>query len=209
MYLPSFSAGLTVLEHFKQDLMPWLNGTSTQTAADFESLLKATAEYTEQLRKELQLGRDQLLELNSCDNDTADQLIEKINAAEHSGLLHTYMIQLFDTLVWNTTSSEHCLVLHPSDHMLSDFPCLKKKGLPLILVEKSHNCVKKWNSSQEHPMVTESMEMVFSMDVGTTAIAALQLKSIRQALLLLNVFLLFNVAHQKNYRLTVSCHRAD
>ena len=78
--------------NFKQDLMPWLDGTSSKTAADFESILKATAEYTDQLRKELQQGRDQLLELNSCDNDIADQLIEKINAAEHSDLLHTYCL---------------------------------------------------------------------------------------------------------------------
>ncbi|MEE3240104.1 MAG: RNA polymerase-associated protein RapA [Pseudomonadota bacterium] len=191
VFTESFSAGLTVLEHFKQDLMPWLNGTSTQTAADFESLLKATAEYTEQLRKELQLGRDQLLELNSCDNDTADQLIEKINGAEHSDLLHTYMIQLFDTFgVEHDFHSEHCLVLHPSDHMLSDyFPCLKEEGVTINFSrEKSQLREEMEFITWEHPMVTESMEMVFSMDVGKTAIAALQLKSIPAGTIIVECF---------------------
>ena len=150
--------------------MPWLNSTSTQTTADFESLLKATAEYTEQLRKELELGRDQLLELNSCDNDTADQLIEKINSAERSDLLHTYMIQLFDTFgVEHDFHSEHCLVLHPSDHMLSDyFPCLKEEGVTINFSrEKSQLREEMEFITWEHPMVTESMEMVFNMDLGT------------------------------------------
>ena len=183
-----------MFENFKQDLMPWLNGTSSQTAANFESLLKATAEYTDQLRKELQQGRDQLLELNSCDNDIADQLIEKINAAEHSDLLHTYMMQLFDTFgVEHDFHSEHCLVLHPSDHMLSDyFPCLKEEGVTINFNrEKSLLREEMEFITWAHPMVTESMEMVFSMDVGTSAIAALQLKSIPAVTVIVECFFAF------------------
>ena len=101
------------------------------------------------------------------------------------------MIQLFDTFgVEHDFHSEHCLVLHPSDHMLSDyFPCLKEEGVTINFSrEKSQLREEMEFITWEHPMVTESMEMVFSMDVGTTAIAALQLKSIPAGTVIVECF---------------------
>ena len=205
VFIESFSAGLTVFDNFKGTLIPWLDGTSKKTAAEFELLLEDTAQYTDQLRKELQQGRDQLLEMNSCNNDIADQLIDKINASEHSDLLHAYMMQLFDAFgVEHDFHSEHCLVLHPSDHMLSDyFPCLKEEGVTINFNRKKAQLREEMEFiTWEHPMVTESMEMVFSMDVGTSAIAALQLKSIPAGTLIVECFFAIQCSAPKKLQLS-------
>lgn len=191
VFTKSFSAGLSVFEYFKDALVPWLYEVPEKPLADFEKLIHQAAEHTRRLRKELQQGRDRLLELNSCDNDIADQLIEKINTAERSELLHAYMVQLFDTFgVEHDFHSEHCLVLHPGDHMLSDyFPGLKEEGVTINFNRNKSQLREEMEFiTWEHPMVSESMEMVFSMDVGTAAIASLQLKSIPAGTVIVECF---------------------
>ncbi|MGB1191432.1 MAG: hypothetical protein ACPG3T_00770, partial [Pseudomonadales bacterium] len=74
---------------------------------------------------------------------------------------------LFDTFgVDHDFHSEHCLVLHPTDHMLTGyFPGLKEEGVTISFDRaKAQQREEMEFITWENPMVTDAMEMVFSMD---------------------------------------------
>lgn len=189
-FAQSFSAGLSVYQHYESQLAVFLNGESNNEEA-FNQLIKSAADYTLNVREELQNGRDQLLELNSCDNDIADAVIQTITDAERSDVLQSYMSMLFDTFgVDSDFHSEHCLVLYPTDQMLTgDFPGLKEEGVTICFDRsKAQQREEMEFITWENPMVTESIEAVVEMELGNTAIAALKLKSIPAGTLMIECF---------------------
>ena len=199
----SFSAGLSVYQLFAEQLTPWIATDTPQAAENFEALLNETAAHTNQVREELQNGRDQLLELNSCDNDVAESVIQTIADAERSEVLQSYMTMLFDTFgVDHDFHSEHCLVLHPTDHMLTGyFPGLKEEGVTISFDRaKAQQREEMEFITWENPMVSEAMEMVFSMDIGNAAIAALKLKAIPAGTLMIECFFAIQCSAPKKYQ---------
>ena len=186
----SFSAGLSVYQRFENQLTPLLNGeaVSDETLA---TLLSETATHTQSVREELHNGRDHLLELNSCNNDIADNVIQTIVDAERSEVLQSYMGMLFDTFgVDSDFHSDNALVLYPTDQMLTGhFPGLKDEGVTICFDRaKAQQREDMEFITWENPMVTESIETVLGMELGNAAIAALKLKSIPAGTLMVECF---------------------
>ena len=199
----SFSAGLSVYQLFEERLTPWVNTDTPQEENDFEVILAETAKHTQSVREELQNGRDQLLELNSCDNDVAEEVIQTIADAERSEVLQSYMTMLFDTFgVDHDFHSEHCLVLHPTDHMLTGyFPGLKEEGVTISFDRaKAQQREEMEFITWENPMVSDAMEMVFSMDIGNAAIAALKLKAIPAGTVMIECFFAMQCSAPKKFQ---------
>ena len=199
----SFSAGLSVYQLFEAQLTPWIDTDTPKAEDDFELLINETAKHTHKVREELQNGRDQLLELNSCDNDVAESVIQTIADAERSEVLQSYMIMLFDTFgVDHDFHSEYCLVLHPTDHMLTGyFPGLKEEGVTISFDRaKAQQREEMEFITWENPMVSDAMEMVFSMDIGNAAIAALKLKAIPAGTLMIECFFAIQCSAPKKYQ---------
>ena len=199
----SFSAGLSVYQLFETRLAPWINTDSPQSTEDFEALITETAVHTQAVRDELQNGRDHLLELNSCDNDVAENVIQTIIDSERSEVLQSYMTMLLDTFgVDHDFHSEHCLVLHPSDHMLTGyFPGLKEEGVTVCFDRaKAQQREEMEFITWENPMISEAMEMVSSMDIGNVAIAALKLKAIPAGTLMIECFFAIQCSAPKKYQ---------
>ena len=187
----SFSAGLSVYQHFEQQMQPWLDGSEKPDPASLTALLEQTRRHTGQVRKQLQQGRDQLLELNSCDDEVAAQLIDDINDSERSETLQEFIGALCDIYgVDNEFHSEHSLVLRPTEQMLTEhFPGLKEEGVTITFDrEKAQRREEMEFLTWEHPIVTESMEMVIGSEVGNSCISAIQLKSLPAGTLLVECF---------------------
>lgn len=197
----SFSAGLSVSQQFAQQLAPWLEGESGE---DFEQLITATAAHTLSVREELQNGRDQLLELNSCNKVVADEVIQTIVDAERSEVLQSYMMMLFDIFgVDSDFHSEHCLVLYPTDQMLTGhFPGLRDEGVTICFDRaKAQQREDMEFVTWENPMVSESIETVLGMELGNAAIAALKLKSIPAGTLMVECFFAIQFSAPKKLQL--------
>jgi len=136
---------------------------------------------TELLNKEIELdmhnGRDQLLELNSCRQDQAQELIVQLQAIEREGSLWPYMESLFDCYGVDVEyHSADCHILRPSENLrISYFPMLSEDGMTITinrdiaLAREDMQFI-----TQEHPMVMGAMDLVLSSETGNAALSVVK-----------------------------------
>ncbi len=180
------AAGMAVKAEFSEPLEAFLRGAVG--SADFEQLLHDTRARFDVLQSELQQGRDQLLELNSCNLDAAKTVIESVTNAADEQALRDYMELAFDVFgVDQDVHSDTSVVLHPSDHMpFHDFPGLPDTGLTATFerdtaLARDDIHYLTW----EHPMVRGVMDSVVSTELGNTAVATVKLGPLKPGTLLL------------------------
>lgn len=183
----SCAAGQAIYEKFADRLALQLNKADD----DLPALITDTANFTEQTHKALRDGRDQLLELNSCNPEQAAAIIDTIDESEQSEVLADYMERLCDQFgVDYDYHSEHSLILRPGEHMLTGyFPGLNEDGTSVTFNrEKALSREDLQFLSWEHPMVSEAMEMVLTTELGNSAIATINLKGLQPGTLLVETF---------------------
>ncbi len=184
LFEQSCSAGYAIYEHFAIPLHQQL--LSPDYALD--ELISATADHSQKIMKQMQQGRDKLLELNSCDSKLAKKLIKSINEEEQGDELRQYMTLVFDEFgVDHDYHSEHALVIKPTDHMLSEhFPGLNEDGNTITFDRaKALSREDMEFLSWEHPMVVEIMELISSGDIGNAAVTTISVKGLKPGTLLL------------------------
>jgi len=182
----SCSAGHTIFESFRERLLPQLE----QRSEDFSTLLDDTAAFAAAAQLELREGRDRLLERNSCRPAIANELIEKIVAANCDNALPAYVESLCDVLgVEEEFHSETSRILRPTDHMLTGhFPGLREEGTTITFsrdqaLARADMEFVTW----EHPMVQDAMDMVLSTELGNAALGTIRLQGVAPGTMLLEV----------------------
>ncbi len=178
--------GQTVFNEFADTLYECLL-RPTDTDA-LEDLLQQTRRHSRALLKTLQEGRDRLLELNSCNNDRADRIIEDLHDQEQRHVLSSYMERVFDQFgVEQEHHTANSVVLRPGEHMTGhSFPALPEDGLTatyqrdLALSREDFHYL-----TWEHPMVTGAMDMVMSGEYGNTAFCSMKLAPFKAGTILL------------------------
>ena len=190
----SCAAGFAIHEHFEGRL----NQQLLQPNDDLDALISETKSFTEQTKVELQQGRDPLLELNSCNPEIAQQLIDQIEDQEDFEQLQQFMEDVFS---WFGVETEHhsdqTLVLRPSDHMrVHHFPGLKDEGNTITFDRaKALSREDMEFLSWEHPMVNETMDMIHTSELGNATLATISIKGLQPGTLLLEaVFAMQGVA---------------
>ncbi|MGZ5011654.1 MAG: RNA polymerase-associated protein RapA [Methylobacter sp.] len=149
----------------------------SKSPAAIDALIAQTQTLSAELETEMHNGRDQLLELNSCRKELADELIAQLNAYEKEGVLWPYMEDVFECYGVDTEfHSPDCFIVRPSDHLrVSHFPGLTEDGLTFtvnrqIALAREDMQFMTW----EHPVVTASMDMVLSSETGNAAISVIK-----------------------------------
>ncbi|MFZ2406127.1 MAG: RNA polymerase-associated protein RapA, partial [Methylobacter sp.] len=149
----------------------------SRSPAEIDALIAKTQALSAELETEMHNGRDQLLELNSCRKESADELIDQLNTYEKEGVLWPYMEDVFECYGVDTEfHSPDCFIIRPSDHLrVSHFPGLTEDGLTLtvnrqIALAREDMQFMTW----EHPLVTASMDMVLSSETGNAAISVIK-----------------------------------
>ncbi len=167
------------------------------------ALIDNTQRQHQQLNQALHLGRDRLLEYNSCRQPEADQLKERAEHSYPAEELHSYMENLFAALgIDHVEHSEHCYIISPGEHMLNPFPGLPEDGMTItyqrhIALANEDIQFFTW----EHPLVRTAMDMVHSSEMGNTALttvaaSGLNIQLPAGSLLLECLFVLETSAHQ-------------
>ncbi len=179
-------AGLALYQQFEQSLSQCLN--SGDNGAALEQLINETKTKTAETLQTLQQGRDRLLELNSCNHEKADVIVETMIEEERRQELSAYMEQVFDQYgVEQEHHSAASVILRPGDHMLEHtFPGLTDEGVTAtysreVALSREDMQFLSW----EHPMVTGAMDMVLSGDFGNTAFCTLKLPPLKAGTVLL------------------------
>jgi len=178
--------GQTIFQEFEDSLKSCLLQPGDSKAVDV--LIEQTRNRAESLVTMLQNGRDRLLELNSCNHDRAEQIIEDMHAHEQRRVLSNYMEKIFDQFgVDQEHHTANSVVLLPGEHMTGhSFPSLPEDGLTAtyqrdlaLLREDFHYMT--W----EHPMVTGAMDMVMNGEFGNTAFCTMKLAPFKTGAMLL------------------------
>lgn len=176
----SCPAGYAIQQKFQESLDQYLS-LSDLTSTEATGIIEKVAAYREEIMRELQMGRNVLLELNSCRPKEAEALIERLEEEERSQDLAAYMQRVYDLYgVEQEHQSDGSVVLHPGEHMLTaEFPRLTDEGMTLTYQrEKALSREDMEFVTWEHPMVTELMDQLVSGELGNAALAKISVKGI-------------------------------
>jgi len=168
------SAAQPVADSLHDELAVMLH---SDNQADIDAFITKTHTLSTEIEAQLHNGRDQLLELNSCRKELADELIDQLNTYEHEGVLWPYMEDVFECYGVDTEfHSVDCYILRPSDHMrVSHFPGLSEDGMTVtvnrqIALAREELQFMTW----EHPIVTAAMDLVLSSETGNAAVSVVR-----------------------------------
>ncbi|MFC3195348.1 RNA polymerase-associated protein RapA [Marinicella sediminis] len=139
-------------------------------------LITDSQEQSEQLLQQMNRGRDRLLEYNSCRPEQAAELTAAAFELEQSAALEQYMHQVFD--LFGVHHEEHKTgseVIRPTDEMHGYFPFLLEEGMTITydrevaLANETYHFI-----TWEHPMVTETMDMLLNQEMGNSGFMVLK-----------------------------------
>ncbi len=168
------SGASQVFKLLGNELKSALNSCDT---VEVEGLIAKTQKLNREVEDDLHKGRDLLLELNSCRQEEAGQLVGKINAGEKDGSLWPYMEALFDCYGVDVEyHSRDCHILWPSENLrIAHFPMLQDEGLTvtvnrdIALTREDMQFI-----TVEHPMVLSAMDLVLSSETGNAAVSVVR-----------------------------------
>ena len=185
--------GLSIYQQVAEQLHHCLRCPGDTTA--LASLVEETHQLTETALAAMQKGRDRLLEMNSCNTEVANAVIDAMLEAEQSGELEDYLSKVFDEFgIEQSHHSADSIVVTPSDHMLGqNLPGLPEDGLTATYSRRralSREDMRFF--TWEHPLVVAAMEQIANGDFGSTTVCTLKLPPLKAGTLLLEG--MFNVS---------------
>lgn len=179
------SAAARVAELVRNELITVMANPCREAIAD---LILHTQEHNADIETQMHNGRDFLLELNSCRQDIALDLINQVSNFDKEGILWPYLEDVFDCYgVVSDFHSPDCFIITPGDHMrVSGFPSLQEDGLTVtinrqIALAREDIQFFTW----EHPAVTGAMDLILSSDTGNAAITVVKHDSLKPGQLFL------------------------
>lgn len=194
--------GSLLFREFGEELNAFLN---TEQAVDFSEFFAKTAKRRQQLKAELEQGRDRLLELNSNGGETAQELAEAIAQEDNDPQLVNFALNLFDVIgLEQEDSGESSIVISPTGHMLvPDFPGIEEEGTTvtfdrqLALVREELEFL-----TWDHPMIRHGIDLITSGDIGKSAISLLINPNLPAGTLLLEAVYMVETQAPKGLNLT-------
>ncbi len=131
--------------------------------------------------RQLDLGRNRLLELSSCRKEIADPLIERINQNEQADVLSEYLETAFDCFgIEIEDHSKNCWIVRPGAHFEVDqFPELPEDGITVTTNRETALAREDMHFlSWEHPLVRATIDMILNGEKGRVSICALHMPQI-------------------------------
>ena len=197
----SFAGSGAVLERFGPHLEAFLSAEGGQ---DLATYLEQVADYCNQLRSDLQRGRDKLLELNSSNPTLAADLIQKIEAHDESEALTRYVTMACDAMgIEPDYHSEASLVLRPSEHGYTHvIPGLGDEGIT-VTFNRSKALVREDMEflTWESPIIAGLIEAIIGSETGNSTISTINLKALSPGTLLAECYFVMQVQAPRKYQL--------
>jgi len=129
------------------------------------------------IKKELETGRDKLLELHSSGQGKAAELVKKVEQLDQQIELPQFMFQLLDVFgIQQDDKADNSIALQPTEHMLnSNFPCLPEDGTTVTFNRDTALACENYQLlTWDHPMVRGAMDLILSDDIGNSSIGLLK-----------------------------------
>jgi ATP-dependent helicase HepA len=200
------SAAQHVADLLHDELLKLLPPNSPPSDGDISIFVGKTVFLSMKIEAELNHGRDQLLELNSCRKEIADEYITELFAYENEGSLWDYMESMFDC--YGVDTEEVSAVTHtltPSEHLRCEtFPYLNQEDGLTVTVSRAQALAREELQflTWEHPLVTASMDMVLSSETGNATLSTVKHPDLKAGQFLLEC--LFVVEHSAPAELQIN-----
>ncbi|QBQ63257.1 RNA polymerase-associated protein RapA [Actinobacillus indolicus] len=195
--------GATLFREFNAELTAYLLNPERSEA--FEAFVEQTHKRQQQLKVELEKGRDRLLELNSNGGETAQQLAQAIAEQDDNPQLVNFALNLFDVIgLEQEDLGEKSIVISPTGHMLvPDFPGLSEEGNTVtfdreLALMREDVLFLTW----DHPMIRNGIDLITSGDIGKSAVSLLVNKNLPAGTLLLEAIYIVEAQAPKDLQLT-------
>lgn len=137
-------------------------------------LLKISKKLIEEIEADMHQSRDILLELNSCRQDKASELIAAIREEQQANNLWQYLEEVFECFgVDSEYHSENCAILQLGElQRVSHFPWVPEDGVT-VTVDRSIALAREDMQylTWEHPMLVAVMEMLSADTIGNAAVS--------------------------------------
>ncbi|MGB4498044.1 MAG: RNA polymerase-associated protein RapA [Methylococcaceae bacterium] len=197
------SAAQHVADLLHEELQTLLANNDAEKIGAF---IEKTHALSVQIEAELNHGRDQLLELNSCRKEIADEYISELSEYENEGTLWDYMEEVFDCYGVDTEEfAEDSHTLTPSEHLRCEtFPYLNQEDGLSVTVSRAQALAREELQflTWEHPLVTASMDMVLSSETGNATLSSVKNSDLKAGQFLLEC--LFVVEHSAPAELQIN-----
>ena len=153
-----------------------MNASSEDADTKLDALIKETGIFQKKLHKSLAEGRDRLLEMNSFRPEIAQNLVEQIQTEDSDNSLETYFTKIFSHFnVEMEDLAPRTYFLHPTSVITEVFPSIPRRGICVTFDRK--RAISREDISfitWDHPMTTESIDMVLSSGTGSASFGVLR-----------------------------------
>lgn len=189
--------GRTVYEKFSYELTEMIATGDSSTLPD---VIAQSAKINQQLKQDLEQGRDRLLEMHSNGGDRAQDLVHEIASKDNDTQFISFALSLFDCIGLNQDDKgENALVVTPSEHMLvPSYPGLPYDGATITFDRDTALSREDMNfMSWEHPMIQGGIDLLLSEGVGASAVSLLKNKALPVGTMLLELVYLVDAQAPK------------
>jgi ATP-dependent helicase HepA len=139
-----------------------------------DDLIDETRRLHQELCREIERGRDRLLELSSCREEVAAELVESIRNEERDRTLEQYMLEVFEQFGVDAEPLGGRNYLLSADFLFcEEFPLPREGGAMQITFDREYALSRPVITllSWDHPMVQGAMDLVLGSERGACAIA--------------------------------------
>ncbi|MEH2921726.1 RNA polymerase-associated protein RapA [Samsonia erythrinae] len=195
--------GRTIYDAHHAQLIERLTTVGEQQGLD--EFIHTCRQQHDNLKQQLEQGRDRLLEMHSNGGEKAQQLAQAIAEQDNDVNLVTFALNLFDIVGINQEDrSDNLIVLTPSDHMLvPDFPGLPQDGCTITFDrDQALSREDAQFISWEHPLIRNGLDLVLSGDTGSCAVSLLKNKALPVGTLLAELIYVVEAQAPKHLQLT-------
>ncbi|MEL7628114.1 RNA polymerase-associated protein RapA [Pectobacterium aroidearum] len=195
--------GRTIYDAHHAQLIERLTIVGEQQGLD--EFIHTCRQQHDNLKQQLEQGRDRLLEMHSNGGEQAQLLAQAIAEQDNDVNLVTFALNLFDIVGINQEDrSDNLIILTPSDHMLvPDFPGLPQDGCTITFDrDQALSREDAQFISWEHPLIRNGLDLVLSGDTGSCAVSLLKNKALPVGTLLAELVYVVEAQAPKHLQLT-------
>ncbi len=182
--------GTSIGKELSNDIEQALAGTDQ----DLDELIKKTQLRAAELNKELENGRDKLLEINSNRPELIQEHLDLLHRDERDFKLQDFMAAAFDCFgIEHEEQTNGSWIIKPGDHMrIERFPGLDEDGLTVTFnrasaLEREDFIFLTW----DHPMVASAMDLVLDESFGQANAMAIRSEQFPQGIALVETLYCF------------------
>lgn len=176
--LNAFEKSCVTGQHIKAEMEEQFAAYLVGEQLDEDRFVNECKHLHEQKTRQLNLGRNRLLELSSCRKEIANSLIKEINQNEQPDVLSQYLESAFDC--FGVEIEDHSLnswIVRPGAHLqVEQFPELPEDGITVTTNRETALAREDMHFlSWEHPLVRATIDLILNGEKGRASICALHM----------------------------------